>query len=154
MFYHQASDKYITEGQPFTVTEIQYPANWLNLSTPQDKLDLGLEEVITIGIREDDRYFWVGETLAGAVRTITNTPKDPEVVAALKLSEVNARIDQLERETLLPRATREFMLLFMESSFPVESLAGNPGYQRVKAFDLKIKAIREGTWVEPTGEEI
>lgn len=149
MFYHSESDSYITEGQPFIINDIQYPQNWLNLSTPQDKLDLGLEEVITTGTPEDSRYFWVGETLAGAVRTIINTPKDPEVVAALKLSEVNARIDQLERETLLPRATREFMLLFMESNFPMESLTANPGYQRVKAFDLKIKAVREGTWVEP-----
>lgn len=153
-YYHADFGRYFSEGNPFTVHDIQYPANWLNLSTPQDKIDLGLEEVITVGTREDDRYFWVGETLVGAVRTITSTPKDPEMVAAMKLSEVNARIDQLERETLLPRATREFMLLFMESSFPVESLAGNPGYQRVKAFDLKIKAIREGTWVEPIGVEI
>ena len=124
-------------------------ANWLTLASSEDLASLGAERVVTVGQPEDARYFDVQDVLVGAVRTIVSTPKDPEVVAALKLSEVNARIDLLERETLLPRATREFMLLFMESSFPAESLAVNPGYQRVKAFDLKIKAVREGTWVDP-----
>ena len=152
-YYHAASARHLSEGNPFTLGDVQYPANWLNLSTAQDKLDLGLEEVITVGTPEDSRYFWVSDILVGAVRTIINTPKDPEVVAAIKLSAINARVAQLERETLLPRATREFMLLFLESSIPAESLDTNFGYQRVKALDLKIKAVREGTWAESTGEE-
>jgi len=52
------------------------------------------------------------------------------------------QIAALEREQLMPRATREFMLMFMESSAPPEVLAVNYGYQAVKAFDNRIKDLR------------
>lgn len=55
---------------------------------------------------------------------------------------IRAQIKQLESEQLLPRATREFMLLFMETQFTPEVLAQNPGYQAVKAFDNQIKDLR------------
>lgn len=80
MFYRPESDQYINEGIPFTIDDVQYPANWINLSTPEDKEALGLEEVITVGERKDDRYYWVSESLNGAVLTITSTPKDLETV--------------------------------------------------------------------------
>lgn len=55
---------------------------------------------------------------------------------------IRAQIDALERQQLMPRATREFMLMFMELNAPAEVLAVNPGYQAVKAFDEQIKALR------------
>lgn len=55
---------------------------------------------------------------------------------------IRAQIKALEAEQLLPRATREFMLMFMEKNAPAEVLAVNPGYQAVKAFDEQIKALR------------
>lgn len=54
-----------------------------------------------------------------------------------------AQIDALERQQLMPRATREFMLTFMELNAPPEVLEVNPGYQAVKAFDNQIKVLRE-----------
>jgi hypothetical protein len=54
-----------------------------------------------------------------------------------------AQIKRLEAEQLMPRATREFMLTFMELNAPAEVLAVNPGYQAVKAFDNQIKALRD-----------
>jgi hypothetical protein len=56
---------------------------------------------------------------------------------------IKAQIKQLETEQLMPRATREFMLTFMELNAPAEVLAVNPGYQAVKAFDNQIKALRD-----------
>lgn len=56
---------------------------------------------------------------------------------------IRAKIKQLEAEQLMPRATREFMLTFMELNAPAEVLAVNPGYQAVKAFDNQIKALRD-----------
>ena len=73
----------------------------------------------------------------------------PEELAAIEQSKPDPRIsiqteiDRMEREQMMPRATREFMLLFMETQFPAEALAANPGYQAVKAFDEAIKALRE-----------
>jgi hypothetical protein len=55
---------------------------------------------------------------------------------------IRGQIDALERQQIMPRATREFMLLFMESNATPEVLAANPGYQAVKAFDDQIKALR------------
>ena len=76
MFYRVESDQYINEGMPFTIGDVDYPANWLNLSTPEEKTALGLVEVITVGERKDDRYYWISESLDGATLTITSTPKD------------------------------------------------------------------------------
>ena len=55
---------------------------------------------------------------------------------------IRAQIKQLESEQLMPRATREFMLLFMETQFTPEVLAQNPGYMAVKAFDNQIASLR------------
>ena len=55
---------------------------------------------------------------------------------------VQSQIDALERTQLMPRATREFMLLSMESMATPEQLEQNFGYRAVKAFDLQIAALR------------
>jgi ferritin len=56
---------------------------------------------------------------------------------------IRAQIKKLEQEQLMPRATREFMLLFMESQFPANQLAQSIGYTGMKAFDNQIKALRD-----------
>jgi hypothetical protein len=80
MFYRQQSNQYINQGVPFVIDGVQYPQNWLNLSTPEEKAALGLEEVLTVGESKDSRYYWTGETLEGAVRTLTATAKDLDQV--------------------------------------------------------------------------
>lgn len=74
-----------------------------------------------------------GETASETVPEPVIDPKDV----------IRAQITNMEREQLLPRATREFMLMFMEANATPEILAVNPGYQAVKAFDLQIAALRE-----------
>ena len=98
MFYRQASNQYINEGQPFEIDGTSYPANWLNCSTPQEKEALGLVEVTDSNQPEDDRFYWVSATLNGAVRTYTNTPKD---LAALKTQWVS-QTRQAAYSMLLP----------------------------------------------------
>lgn len=76
----------------------------------------------------------ITEEEAEALRSVPQVdPKDA----------IRAQIKQLEAEQLMPRATREFMLTFMEMNAPAEVLAVNPGYQAVKAFDNQIKALRD-----------
>jgi len=89
MFYRAESDQYIQEGVPFEIDGVQYPANWLNLSTPEEKAELGLQEVITVGERKDDRYYWVSEKLEGAELIITSTPKDFDTVKQLALDNLD-----------------------------------------------------------------
>lgn len=76
MFYRQASNQYIQEGQSFEIDGTSYPSNWLNCTTAEEKAALGLVEVTDSNQPEDDRFYWVSATLNGAVRTYTNTPKD------------------------------------------------------------------------------
>lgn len=72
--------QFLPEGTPFKLDGIQYPANYLNLSTPQEKARLGIVDVV-YGQRADDRYYWVSEDApvvdGGVVKVnYTNTPKD------------------------------------------------------------------------------
>lgn len=107
MFYRQESNQYITEGMPFTIDDIQYPSNWLNLTTPEEKEALGLVEVVTVGERKDDRYYWNSEVLEGPTLTITNMPKDLDQVKQYAITQVN----QIAYSTMLPSdwmATKAF----------------------------------------------
>ncbi len=83
----------------------------------------------------------------GEETTRDYTQEELDAIAALPQPDpkdaIRTQIKQLEAEQLMPRATREFMLTFMELNAPAEVLAVNPGYQAVKAFDLQIKALRD-----------
>ena len=90
MFYSTTDGQYINEGQAFTIGDVQYPNNWLNLSTPEEKLAIGLEEVIATNSPASDIYYWVSSTLDKASLTYTNTPKDLTSVKSNALSQVNS----------------------------------------------------------------
>tara|TARA_R110002012_G_scaffold4072_1_gene18811 strand:- start:91 stop:633 length:543 start_codon:yes stop_codon:yes gene_type:complete len=53
---------------PFTVGDINYPANWLRLSTADEKTALGITEV-TDDPTYDNRFYW-GD---GTAKTLTDT---------------------------------------------------------------------------------
>ena len=53
---------------PFTVKDINYPANWLRLSTAQEKKDLGITEVADAPVF--DGRFYNGD---GSAKTLTDT---------------------------------------------------------------------------------
>jgi len=90
MFYSTTDGQYINEGQAFTINDVQYPQNWLNLSTPEEKLAIGLEEVIATNQPANDQYYWVSSTLDKATLTYTNTPKDLAQVKTNAVSQINA----------------------------------------------------------------
>ena len=48
-------------GVAFTVNDIQYPANWLQLSTQEEKLAIGITEEAD-PVRADDRFYWNGDS--------------------------------------------------------------------------------------------
>jgi len=61
-------DKPLAVDVPFTVGDINYPANWLRLSTAQEKKDLGITEVAD-DPTYDNRFYW-GD---GTAKTLTDT---------------------------------------------------------------------------------
>jgi hypothetical protein len=71
---------FIPAGTAFEIDGIQYPANWLNLSTPEEKSAAGIVDVV-YGEQPSDVYYWVSQdapVYANGVVTVnyTATPKD------------------------------------------------------------------------------
>ena len=90
MFYSTSTKTYISEGTAFEINGVQYPQNWLNLSTPEEKAELGLVEVVATNQPANQIYYWVSEELNGAELTYVNTPKDLDSVKETALSQVNS----------------------------------------------------------------
>ena len=59
---------------PFTVGDINYPANWLRLSTAQEKKDLGITEVAD-SPTYDSRFYW-GDGTAKALDDVNATDEE------------------------------------------------------------------------------
>ncbi|MEY2688891.1 MAG: hypothetical protein RL375_3089 [Pseudomonadota bacterium] len=57
-------------------------------------------------------------------------------------AEALAQIRGLEVANLMPRATREFMLMTLEAQATPERLAQLPAYVKLKAFDTQIAGLR------------
>lgn len=68
-------------GVPFVdANGTQYPANWLNLSSLEEKTAIGITEVAD-PVRADDRFYWDGDV---------NNPKDIDQVKAMLVSQSKA----------------------------------------------------------------
>ena len=77
-------------GVPFKDAEgNQYPANWLNLSTAEEKAAIGITEVAD-PVRADDRFYWNGDV---------NTPKDIDQVKAMLIAQSKATAGSMLSET-------------------------------------------------------
>jgi len=57
---YKLNEKTLSLGKGFTHNNIQYPRNWLRLSTQEDKDALGITWEDD-PVRADDRYYWNGE---------------------------------------------------------------------------------------------
>jgi len=76
---------------PFTVNDVQYPANWLRLASAEEKAELGITEVAQQA-RPDDRFYWVSENVDG---TFTSTPKDLDQLKTTLVSQVKSTAGSL-----------------------------------------------------------
>ena len=86
----------VQAGTPFTWNSIQYPANWTNLSTPDQKAAIGMVDVI-YAAQPNDQYYWVTQNapvydpLRNVVNvTYTATPKDLDQLKANQISATNS----------------------------------------------------------------
>ncbi len=73
---------------PFEHNGIQYPANWLRLTSMEEKQAIGITEVPD-PVRADDRFYWDGDI---------NNPKDVNMVRAM----LTEQIRQTAYTMLLP----------------------------------------------------
>lgn len=83
----------VPAGTAFTWNKTQYPSNWCNLSSPEEKANIGMVDVMYTA-RPDDRYYWVtqaapiyedGIVLVG----YTVTPKDLVSLKAQAIDKIN-----------------------------------------------------------------
>ena len=85
----------ISAGTSFTWDGIEYPANWCNLSTPEEKASIGMVDVV-YGTMPNQTYYWVTEdTPVYNAQTnqvdinFTSTPKDLTKVKESSISQIN-----------------------------------------------------------------
>ena len=82
---------FVPAGTAFEWDSIQYPANWVNLSSPEEKAAIGMVDVV-YGSQPSDVYYWISQdapVYTGTVVEInyTATPKD---LAQCQTNDVNA----------------------------------------------------------------
>ena len=63
---------------PFTYGDINYPANWLRLSTAQEKKDLGITEIAD-SPTYDSRFYW-GDGTAKALDDVNATDENGDLL--------------------------------------------------------------------------
>jgi hypothetical protein len=51
-------EQLIPDGSQFTLNGVEYPSNWVNLSTPEEKAAIGMVDVV-YGPSPSDAYYWV-----------------------------------------------------------------------------------------------
>jgi len=76
MRHYLPDGQYVSEGSPFTFNDVQYPSNWLQFATAEDKARIGIEPVQAVNERANDYYYDVSEAVVGSTLTYINTPKD------------------------------------------------------------------------------
>lgn len=110
----------VQPGTAFTYNDIQYPANWCNLSTPEDKAAIGMVDVV-YGPQANQIYYWVSEDApvydaqANVVNiNFTSTPKDLDQTKASCVSQINATAYSI----LLPSDWR--VVKATETSTPID----------------------------------
>lgn len=106
MFYHSKTQTKIPEGTAFVLGNIQYPANWLNLSSSTDKRNAGLSEIIQTSVpsyNPETEQLIPGEIVQqGDVwytswRVISHSP---EVLANKKEAKDRVRLVEIDEELL------------------------------------------------------
>lgn len=76
-------------GNPFqTADGTQYPANWLQLSTEEDRIAVGISEVPDNAVYYDDRFYWSPEN-----------PKDLDQLKAQWIAQVKDTAGKMLTQT-------------------------------------------------------
>ena len=85
---------FVPAGTAFEWDSIQYPQNWCNLSSPEEKAAIGMVDVV-YGQYPNDQYYWISQDAPvynGTVVEInyTATPKDFATLQTSAIAAVNA----------------------------------------------------------------
>ena len=107
----------VPAGTAFEWDSVQYPNNWCNLSSPEEKAAIGMVDVIHAA-RPDDRYYWITEAPPALVDNVvrigyTSSPKELVGLQKQATDAINVQADSL-------LAPSDYMVLkSVESAKPV-----------------------------------
>jgi hypothetical protein len=83
MKYKLANGQLVGEYQAFTYNNIQYPENWIALSTDEERQALGIQEYVEQP-RPDDRFYFVTDNGDGTYSTTDKALEDGEQYVDLR----------------------------------------------------------------------
>ena len=69
MAYKLSDGTYLPTDSPFSIGDINYPANWLRLSTAEEKKAAGITEIADSNNYYDSRFYWDD----GSAKPLTDT---------------------------------------------------------------------------------
>lgn len=85
--------QFVTPGNAFELDGVNYPANWCNLSTPEEKAAIGMVDVV-YGPAPSETYYWVSEDTpyydARANEVFINFTATPKDLFELQNAQVTA----------------------------------------------------------------
>lgn len=118
---------------PFTANDIQYPANWLRLSTAEEKAAIGITEVPD-PVRADDRFYWNGDiNNPKALEDKLETKEDGTPLYVQKYNPVTEQMEDTDKQVVTKGLKSQFIA-------QVKAQAGS----LLNATDWKVVRAAEG----------
>jgi hypothetical protein len=120
----------LPQGQPFVINfpgvgeeapySMQYPANWLDCATPEERAAIGIEEHPDVSPPDPRFYVWTGNPDG----SITMTPRDPAIVR-----------DEMVREN----KAMAYMLLQPTDWMVIRGIEGVPLEPEIEAYRRAVR---------------
>ena len=139
------NDKRINIDAAFTTAD---GITYANLRDPAVREQLGVQEIADPLPPEDYSDETYYRTEQDEAPYVVFTRKSDEQIEQARKARIQSQIDAMERDALLARPAREFMLLQMEAIAagqgvtPEQLREQHYGYRKVKEFDETIAALR------------
>jgi hypothetical protein len=90
-------EQLIPDGSQFTIDGVEYPSNWVNLSTPEEKAAINMVDVV-YGPSLNDTYYWISQETpvynAGTNQVDINFTSIPKDLITLQANQVSATNSQ------------------------------------------------------------
>lgn len=88
--------QFIPDGSQFTYNGVDYPSNWIVLSSPAQRAALGIVPVI-YGLEANQQFYWVSQNdpvydpaQNAVIITFTATPKDLDQCKQIAVTNINS----------------------------------------------------------------
>lgn len=135
------NEKRINIYAPFTSED---GTRYGNLTDPAVRAAVGVVEIPDPQPPEDYSDETYYRTEQDDAPYVVFTRKSDEQIEQARKARIQAQIDALEAQTLLPRVTREFMLQLFAAQAAAANVdpLENFGYRKVKELDDQITALR------------